>query len=141
MFVLDTNILSAMMGSQPVPEVAGWIAGQHEDSLFTTTISQAEILAGIAVLPDGRRRTGLAMAAGAMFRDDFAGRILPFDGYAADAYGALFATRKHNGRPTAPLDLMIAAIARATGASVVTRDTDGFDGCGLMLINPWGAHS
>ncbi len=127
MFILDTNVLSAMMGSRPVPEVANWMAGQAEESLFTSTISEAEILAGIAVLPDGRRRSGLEMAAAAMFRDDFAGRILAFDSDAAEAYAGLFAARKRDGRPTTPLDLMIAAIAHAKGATVVTRDTGGFD--------------
>lgn len=137
MFILDTNVLSAMMGSRPVFEVANWMAGQAEESLFTSTISEAEILAGIAVLPDGRRRSSLEMAAAAMFRDDFAGRILQFDSGAAEAYADLFAARKRDGRPVTPLDLMIAAIARARDAAVVTRDTGGFDGCGVTVINPW----
>ena len=38
MFVLDTNILSAIMSARPSPEVAAWIAGQPDDALFTTTI-------------------------------------------------------------------------------------------------------
>jgi len=140
MFVLDTNILSAIMGSRPVPEVAAWIAGQPEESLFTTTVCQAEILAGIEVLPDGRRRRDLESAARAIFAEDFGGRILPFDEAAAAAYAGIFAARKRDGQPTAPLDLMIAAIARAHGAGVVTRDRSGFAGCGVTLINPWEAH-
>ena len=137
MLVLDTNILSAVMGSRPVPEVAAWIARQPEDALFTTAVCQAEILAGIAVMPEGRRRLALEAAALAMFRDDFAGRVLPFDTAAAAAYADIFAARRLAGRPTAPLDLMIAAIAHSRNASVVTRDTGGFEGCGVTLINPW----
>ena len=137
MLVLDTNILSAVMGSRPVPEVAAWIAHQPEDALFTTSVCQAEILAGIAVMPDGRRRLALEAAALAMFRDDFAGRVLPFDTAAAAAYADIFAARRLAGRPTAPLDLMIAAIAHSRGAGVVTRDIGGFEGCGVTLINPW----
>ena len=56
MFILDSNILSAMMGAQPVPEVAAWIAGQQEDLLFTAAICEAEILSGLAIMPEGRRR-------------------------------------------------------------------------------------
>jgi predicted nucleic acid-binding protein len=56
MFVLDTNILSAIISARPSPELAAGIAGQPEDALFTTTICQAEILAGLAVMPEGRRR-------------------------------------------------------------------------------------
>jgi toxin FitB len=66
MYVLDTNILSAIMSARPSPELATWIAGQPEDALFTTTICQAEILAGLAVMPEGRRRVALETAARAI---------------------------------------------------------------------------
>jgi predicted nucleic acid-binding protein len=122
MFVLDTNILSAIMSARPSPQVAAWIAGQPEDALFTTTICEAEILAGLTVMPEGRRRVALETAAQAIFADDFNGRVLPFD---AAAYADIFAARQRAGRPTVPLDLMIAAVARANGAGVVTRDIGG----------------
>jgi toxin FitB len=79
------------------------------------------------------------MAALAMFRDDFAARILPFDIDAAVIYGELFAQRRSAGLPAAIADLMIASTARAHGGGVVTRDTADFEGCGLALINPWSA--
>lgn len=137
MFVLDTNVLSAIMGSRRVPEVAAWVAGQQEDLLFTATVCQAEVLAGIAVLPIGRRRQRLEAAAQAIFDDDFAGRVLPFDQAAARCYATLFAVRREAGRPAATADLMIAAVAHAQGASLVTRNTGDFEGCGLPLVNPW----
>jgi predicted nucleic acid-binding protein len=137
MFVLDTNILSAIMSATPSREVAAWIAGQPEDALFTTTICQAEILSRLAVMPEGRRRLALETAAQAIFTDDFGGRVLPFDTAAATAYAEIFAGRRKTGRATAPLDLMIAAVARANGAGVVTRDLGGFEDCGVPLIDPW----
>jgi predicted nucleic acid-binding protein len=137
MFVLDTNILSALMSPAPAPEVTTWVARQSPRVLFTTAVSQAEILAGIAVMPEGRRRLALEDAARAMFEGEFNGRVLPFDAASAGAYAAIFDARKRAGRPIAPLDLMIAAVARARGAAVVTRDTGGFEGGGLELINPW----
>jgi hypothetical protein len=140
-FVLDTNVLSAIMGARPAPEVATWIAGQPENALFTTTICQAEILSGLAVMPEGRRRFALETAARAIFTDDFGGRVLPFDTAAAAAYADIFAARRRAGRPTAPLDLMIAAVARAKGASVVTRDIGGFEDCGVPLVDPWQTSS
>ncbi len=139
MFVLDTNVISAVMGARPVPAVADWIAAQPEDRLFTTTVCQAEILAGVAVMPDGRRRHGLVAAAKAIFASAFDGRILPFDGTSAEFYAEIFAARKRAGKPTATSDLMIAAIARAYGAHMVTRNTGDFEGCGLTLVNPWDA--
>lgn len=137
MFILDTNILSVMMRSPLVPEVAAWVAAQPEELLYTTAVSEAEVLAGIEILPDGRRRADLEKAARAMFADDFDGRILPFDSEAAAAYADIFAARRQAGRPTAPHDLMIASVARARGAIMVTRNTADFEGCGLTLINPW----
>lgn len=139
MYILDTNILSAMMRSPPVPEVAAWIDAQNEDSLFTTSISQAEILSGLAIMSNGRRRRDLETAARGMFADDFEDRVLPFDAEAAEAYAIIFAARRQTGRPAATLDLMIASIAHAHDAGMVTRDTGGFEGCGLTLINPWTA--
>jgi predicted nucleic acid-binding protein len=137
MFILDTNILSAMMSAQPVPQVAAWVAGQRMDLLFTASVCQAEILSGLAIMPQGRRREALEVAARAMFMEDFEGRVLPFDMPAAVAYAEIFAARRLAGRPTATLDLMIASIARAHGASVVTRDSGGFDGSGVTVIDPW----
>ncbi len=139
MFVRDTNILSAMMSAETVPQVAAWVSGQPADVLFTTAISQAEILSGLAIMPDGRRRAGLEAAARAMFLEDFDGRVLPFEMKAAAAYADIFAVRRRAGRPTATVDLMIAAVARSHGASVVTRNVGDFDECGLTIINPWDA--
>ena len=125
-----------MMRPEREPRVAAWIAAQAPDLLFTTALSQAEILSGLAIMADGRRRRDLEAAARAVFVEGFEGRVLPFDGRAAVAYAGLFAARRQSGRPIATIDLMIASVARA---GVVTRDARGFEGCGLTLINPWEA--
>lgn len=137
MFILDTNVISTLMSSRPAPEVAAWVAAQPEARLFTTAICQAEILAGIEIMPDGHRRRGLLAAAKAIFATAFDGRILPFNETAAEYYADLFALRRRTGQPAATADLMIAAIARSQGASMVTRDKYGFAGCGIEVIDPW----
>jgi predicted nucleic acid-binding protein len=137
MFVLDTNILSAMMSAEPAPPVAAWISGHPTRILYTAAVCQAEILSGLAVMPEGRRRRDLEAAALAMFTEDFEGRVLPFDSEAAVAYADMFAGRRRAGRPTTTLDLMIAAVARTNRASVVTRNVADFDGCGVVAVNPW----
>jgi toxin FitB len=139
MFVLDTNVLSVLMAAQPPREVASWVSAQPEDLLFTATVCEAEILSGLAVLPEGRRRSELEAAVRAMFLDDFEGRVLPFDSVAAESYADMYARRRRAGRPVATADLMIAAIARAHGASVVTRNITDFDTCGVPIVNPWTA--
>jgi predicted nucleic acid-binding protein len=138
-FLLDTNVLSETMKSAPSAAVAAWLRKQPLRSLFTAAICQAEILAGIAVLPAGRRRADLEAMAAGIFSEDFHERVLPFDGNAATAYAQLFAVRRHLGRPIATADLIVAATAHAHGAAVVTRDAGGFEGCGLTLIDPWRA--
>lgn len=137
MYLLDTNVLSAMMSSQPAAPVAAWIADRPEEELFTASVCQAEILAGIAILPEGRRRQLLHTAALGIFEADFGGRVLPFDQDAARHYAELYAIRRQAGRSVAMADLMIAAIARANGTQLVTRNTRDFEGCGVPLIDPW----
>jgi predicted nucleic acid-binding protein len=139
MFLLDTNVLSVLMAAQPPREVAAWVSAQPEDLLFTAAVCQAEIRSGLAVLPEGRRRSELEAAARAMFLDDFDGRVLPFDTVAAEGYADMYARRRRAGRPVTTADLMIGAIAWAHGASVVTRNVTDFDGCGVPIVNPWTA--
>jgi predicted nucleic acid-binding protein len=140
MVVLDTNVISELMRPDPSPAVTDWIASQPRKTLYTTTISQAEILYGIALLPKGRRRDKLAAAAEAVFDEDLAGRVLAFHTTASACYARIMASRRHSGSPLDAFDGLIAAIALATGAGVATRDVKGFEECGLtMLIDPWNA--
>jgi predicted nucleic acid-binding protein len=91
---------------------------QPPRSLFTAAICQAEVLAGIAIMPPGRRRGEFEAMAQAIFGQDFNGRILPFDPEAATAYAELFAIRRQTGRPIETPDPIVAATARANNATV-----------------------
>ena len=139
MIVLDTNVISELMRPEPHPGVFAWVAAQPRALLYTTYINQAEVVYGIAALPEGRRRTTLAQAAQAIFTEDFSGRILPFGAGAASRYPEIVMARRRAGNPIEGFDGLIAATALAAGASVATRDISGFEGCGLTLINPWTA--
>ena len=137
MIVLDTNVISELMRAKPHPAVLAWVAAQPRATLYTASINQVEILYGIAMLPAGRRRTALAAAAEAMFAEDLAGRVLPYDSVAAARYAEIVVARRRAGNPIEAFDALIAATALTAGASVATRDIGGFDGCGLTLIDPW----
>ena len=139
MIVIDTNVISELMRPEPNPQVVAWVAAQPRTSLYTTHINQAEILYGIGLLPSGRRRSDLAVVAYGIFAEDFAGHILPFGAAAAAKYTDIVVTRRQAGHPIEGFDALIAAIALAASASVATRDTGGFAGCGLTLIDPWMA--
>ena len=137
MFVLDTNVVSELMRGRPDPEVLRWMDKQLTVDLFVTSVTEAEIRTGIAILPEGERQRGLAAAAERLFGVFFVERILPFDSEAARAYAMLAAKRRSDGRPISQSDCQIAAIAHSRGAPVVTRDVDDFEGCGLEVIDPW----
>ena len=137
MIVLDTNVLSELMKPAPSKQVIARVAAQPIQSLFTTSITEAEILHGIMLLPSGRRRRTFESLAKEMFREEFAGRVLPFDTDAAEPYAHIASERRRAGRPIAQFDAQIAAIARYAGASVATRNIADFEGCGVELVNPW----
>lgn len=139
MILLDTNVVSELMRPMPDPAVESWMSGQSTVSLFVSAITEAELRYGLALLPEGLRRRNLLLQVEAMLAEDFAGRILPFDSSAAVAYAQIAAMRRHAGRPIAQADAQIAAIAAARGAAVATRNVSDFGGCGIGIINPWGA--
>ncbi len=139
MIILDTNVVSELMRPLPAAKVRDWVAAQPTSSLYTTSITQAEILHGIALLPPGRRRDALERAADAMFAQEFAGRILAFGSDAAQPYARIAVRRRRAGRPISQFDAQIAAIAQATGAAIATRDVAGYSDCGVRLIDPWNA--
>lgn len=117
--------------------VRQWVAAQPITNLFTTTITQAEILYGIALLPSGKRQTELSQAAQLMFVEDFAGRILPFDERAALAFARVAAERKQMGKPISQADAQIASICYTRQATLATRNVSDFEGCQIAIVNPW----
>jgi toxin FitB len=137
MIVLDTNVISEVLRPAPEPKVLDWLDEQPPNSIFTTAITRGEILYGIRLLSDGQRRQRLWTAALAIFGEDFAGRVLSFDGDAADIYTEIGASRRAAGRPISQFDATIAAITRSHGAKLATRNAKDFDSCGIDVINPW----
>ena len=139
MILLDTNVLSEALKPLPSAVVLGWLAAQEPLSVFTTTITQAEVLYGVEALPPGKRRMRLLTAVEKIFTVEFEGRILPFDTDAAPVFAKIVAARDRAGRPISQFDAMNAAIARSHRAAVATRNTADFQHCGVVVINPWTA--
>lgn len=137
MIVLDTNVLSELMRTNPSVSVVRWVSAQPATSLYTTAVSEAEILFGLSLVAPGKRRHALEAAARAMFELDFSGRILAFERNAARSFAEIAAHRRRAGRPISQYDAQIAAIARATGGALATRNVDDFDDCGIDVINPF----
>lgn len=135
--ILDTNVISEPMQPSPSPTVLAWWAQQAPGALFITTVTVAEILYGIELLPNGKRRAALLAGAERMFGKVLIGHILPFDEDAAHAFPEIAFQRRKQGRPIADLDAQIAAIAHSRDAALATRNIADFEGCGVRLVNPW----
>ena len=140
-FLIDTNVLSELMRQTPSTKVLDWFAAQTPNKLHTSVITYAEILAGIALLPAGKRRDAMTQAARQIFEEDFAGRCLDFGGLAVGCYAMVRAQCQLAGRPIDTADAQIAAIALGAKLVLVTRNTKDFVGIdGLKMHNPWQDH-
>ncbi len=140
-FLIDTNVLSELMRENPAPQVLAWFASQNANLMQTSAITHAEILSGIALLPAGKRREVMALAASQIFEEDFAGRCIDFGGQAVGHYAVVRAQRQLAGRPIDTVDAQIAAIALSTNLTLVTRNTKDFEGIdNLQVVNPWLHH-
>ena len=139
MIILDTNVISELLRPAPEPKVEHWLSAQDGLNIYLTSISEAELRYGLAVMGNGKRRAALVDAVDRILREDLAGRILPFDSDAAQSYATIAAARRAAGRPIAQADCQIASIAHSRGASVATRNTPDFEGCEIDLMNPWTA--
>ena len=137
MIVLDTNVVSALMRSEPDPLVVTWLDGLPPESVWTTSVTVFEIRLGLEILAAGRRRRQLEEAFAKALEEDFENRVLSFDQAAAQAAGRIAAERRRAGRTVEIRDVQIAGIVNARKATLATRNTRHFEGCGLVLVNPW----
>lgn len=139
MIILDTSVVSEPMKPSGSPAVQAWLDRHPADTLYLTATSLAELLVGIEILQDGKRKKRLAAALSALMTRLFGTRILPFDQAAALSYASLMARARTTGRIMSLADGQIAAIAESRHFVVATRDTAPFSAIGLQVINPWTA--
>ncbi len=137
MILLDTNVISEPLRRTPDPRVVQWIDTQPLETLYLSAITVAELRAGVALMPAGRRRDELDESLEKQILPLFIGRVLPFDLAATQAYANLRAKARAAGAAIASADGVIAAIAAAQGLIVATRDTGPFEAAALTVINPW----
>jgi hypothetical protein len=126
------------MTREPHLRVRAWLDCQGTETLFLSSITVAELLFGIGVLPAGKRKNSLASALDDVL-DVFSARILPFDTPAARRYANLAVQARAAGKGFPTPDSYIAAIAAAHGFAVASRDASAFEAAGLNVIDPWAA--
>lgn len=139
MILLDTNVISEPQRREPNARVLDWIDAQALETLYLSVITVAELRAGIALMPAGRRREILHENLEKRLLPMFANRVLSFDMACTKAYAELLAKSRAAGVAVETADAFIAAVALANGFTVATRDTSPFEAAGLNVINPWEA--
>lgn len=137
MIILDTNVVSEPLKRDPSAAVLKWLDRQSPATLYLTTISQAELLAGVLALPAGKRRTELQRIINNELLSLFANRILPFGERSAAAYAQVVTAANAAGNPIDFADAAIAAIALEHGFILATRNERDFKGTSVKLLNPW----
>lgn len=137
MILLDTNVVSEPLRRAPEARVIEWIDAQPLETVYLSAITVAELRAGVALLPAGKRRAGLHDNLEKRVLPLFVGRVLPFDMACTNAYADLMAKTRAAGLAVGTADGYIAASAAANGFAVATRDTRPFQAAGLEVINPW----
>jgi toxin FitB len=137
MIILDTDVISALMRSQPEQSVVQWLDRQPQSSIWISAITVMEIRYGLETMPTGHRRTAMTKSFELLVDDKIERRIAPFDTEAAQQAAKLMAARKLKGRPGDVKDAMIAGVALATHATLATRNTSHFADLPVPVINPW----
>ena len=138
MIILDTNVVSEPLKPKPDAAVLAWLDRQAPETLYLSTITLAELQAGIEILPVGKRRKALLEATTELVAQ-FEGRVLSFDRESAHAFGRVFASTQAAGKSIHFGDCAIAAITISRGFALATRNVRDYKGAGIELINPWNA--
>ncbi|MBZ9964349.1 type II toxin-antitoxin system VapC family toxin [Mesorhizobium sp. BR1-1-2] len=139
MFVLDTNVVSETFKPLPDAGVAAWMDSPSAIRSHITAMTKAELLLGLAYMPDGKRKTALGSVIGAFFTTWLKTPVLAFGDREAEAYAEIVSRRRFLGRPIREFDAQIASVARSRGFAVVTRNVADFADCGVKIVNPWEA--
>jgi predicted nucleic acid-binding protein len=135
--VLDTNVVSELARPSPNPNVIDWIDAHNSAELVITALTAAEVRAGVALLPSGRRSREIGLRMEVLLTETFAGYVLAFDIDSTSHYADILAARTRAGRTISAVDAQIAAISRQHQATLATRNIADFAGTGIDLINPW----
>ena len=137
MILLDTNVVSEPLRPRPAQQVIAWLDAQPAEILYLSSITVAELRAGVALLPNGKRRRLLHENLEDFILPMFTGRILPFDFSCTKAFAEIIARARQAGQAISATDSYIAAIAATSRFAVATRDISPFEAAQVSVVNPW----
>lgn len=137
MIVLDTNVISSFIKSEPDEIVVNWLNKIEPHIVWITAISVLEIQYGISLLPTGKKRDRISEAFKRMLNEKFQNRVLDLNAESALAAAEIAAKHKKSGNNIDMRDSMIAGIVLSQDAFLATRNIKDFQNINLRIINPW----
>ncbi len=137
-FLLDTNVVAALINPNGAPSVKRWAADQSEDAFFLSVLTLAEYDKGIANLPADDENRYRYMAARDALEDRFSCRILSVSDPVVRRWGTIAGTVKQmTGHAPQVIDTLMAATAIEHDLYLVTRNTRDVRHAGAALFDPW----
>ena len=138
-FLPDTNVPSELTRPKSDPSVERWLEEADDEHLYLSVITFGELLKGLTILPESKRRIDLQKWLDHTLRPWFEGRVLPVDESIAERWGVLAGECQLRGTPLNTTDGLIAATALEHDLTVVTRNVKDFARLGVTVFNPWEA--
>ncbi len=133
--LLDTCILAELRDPRRSHTIEKALAPFRDEDLFLSVITIGEVVKGISLLPESRKKQDLATWLTGL-ETQFADRILPIDHDTALMWGELTARSQAEGVIIPACDGLIAATALFHGLHIMTRNVRHFKSTGVFLINP-----
>lgn len=135
MYLLDTNVISELRkGKNAERSVTIWAQSLSAARLYLSVVSVLELEIGILLVERRDRKQGAILRSwmDSHVLPSFSGRILPIDTAVAQRCASL-----HVPNPRSDRDALIAATALVHSMTVVTRNVNDFQACGVTVVNPW----
>lgn len=136
-YLIDTCCISELVKKKPNPNVVKWFSDHDELSMFLSVITFGELRKGIEKLPDSSKKKELNRWVKEDLKHRFKNRILSINLEEVNKWGEILAIAEKSGNPLPAIDSLIAATAQVHDLSVVTWNTQGMEGSGVEVINPW----
>jgi predicted nucleic acid-binding protein len=137
-WLLDTNVVAALISSNGAPSVKVWAAAQPEHRMYLSILTLGEYDKGIHNLADDHPERSRYIAARDALGGRFAGRILSVDDAIVRRWGEISgSTKRQTGHPPPVIDTLLAATALENELFLATRNTKDVKHSGAAVFNPW----